>query len=85
MERFYRISDAACILGVCTKTIRRWDASGKIKCKRTVGGHRRISILEIERILYNEKSPSDFEVQRKIAIYGRVSSRDQKKKGDMDR
>ena len=85
MERFYKISNAAYILGVCTKTIRRWDASGKIECKRTVGGHRRISMLEIERILYNEKSPSDYQLKRKIAIYSRFSSHEQKKKGDLDR
>ncbi|MHA1784028.1 MAG: hypothetical protein ACTSVE_02400, partial [Candidatus Helarchaeota archaeon] len=34
--------------------MRRWDASGKIRCSRSVGNHRRISILEIERILHGD-------------------------------
>ena len=50
MLRMYRISEAATILGVCTKTIRRWDKSGLIICFRTIGGHRRISAVEIAKI-----------------------------------
>ncbi|MHA1798564.1 MAG: MerR family DNA-binding transcriptional regulator [Candidatus Helarchaeota archaeon] len=41
MKAYYRISEAARALGVCTKTIRRWDASGKITCSRSAGNHRR--------------------------------------------
>ena len=81
MELHYKISDAARMLGVCTKTIRRWHATGLIACKRTVGNHRRISILEIERVLHGNQEKN----KRKIAIYGRVSSHDQKKKGDLER
>ena len=77
MEKHYRISEAARALGVCTKTIRRWDAAGVITCRRTIGNHRRIFILEIERILHGEVT----ENKRTVAIYGRVSSHDQKKKG----
>jgi len=50
MEKYYRISEASLLLGVCSKTIRRWESAGTIACKRTIGGHRRISIYEIERI-----------------------------------
>ena len=81
MERYYTISEAAHVFGVCTKTIRRWDAAGMITCKRTVGNHRRISIFEIERILQGKIQ----EKTKTVAIYGRVSSHDQKKKGDLDR
>ncbi|MHA1385960.1 MAG: MerR family transcriptional regulator, partial [Candidatus Helarchaeota archaeon] len=51
MEYYYRISKAAQLMGVCPKTIGRWDARGKLECKRTLGGHRRISIFEIRRVL----------------------------------
>ena len=85
MEKYYRIAEAAYFLGVCSKTIRRWDASGRIKCARTPGGHRRISILEIERILSDVPSEYNHEYNREIAIYCRVSSHDQKKKGDLER
>ncbi|MHA1844414.1 MAG: IS607 family transposase, partial [Promethearchaeota archaeon] len=54
--------------------MRRWDASGKIRCSRSVGNHRRISILEIERILHGDGKARN----RGVAIYGRVSSHDQK-------
>ncbi|MHA1341643.1 MAG: MerR family DNA-binding transcriptional regulator [Promethearchaeota archaeon] len=33
------------MIGVCSKTIRRWDARGKLECKRTLGGYRRISVF----------------------------------------
>ena len=51
MKEHYKISEAAAYLGVCTKTIRRWEARGEIACKPTVGGHRRISIFEISRLI----------------------------------
>ena len=41
MTTCVRIGIVASMMGVCTKTIRRWDASGKITCTRTLGGHRR--------------------------------------------
>ena len=46
-----------------------------------IGNHCRMSILEIECILHGVIQ----ETNRKIAIYGQVSSYDQKKKGDLDR
>jgi putative resolvase len=85
MDKYYRISEAARLLGVCSKTLRCWDSEGKITCRRTLGGHRRISILEIERLSspLNPSSPSRSEGA--IAIYCRVSSHEQKTKGDLDR
>ena len=35
------IDEAARKLGVSTKTLRRWEAEGKIKPSHTLGGHRR--------------------------------------------
>jgi putative resolvase len=85
MVLFYRIGEAAMQLGVCTKTVRRWDAAGKIQCHRTPGGHRRISLLEIERVLTHQASSPVPPRQSQIAIYCRVSSHDLKKKGDLAR
>jgi len=48
-----------------------------------VGGHRRISILEIAR-LTNQQEKTETQ-EREVAIYCRVSSTDQKKKGDLAR
>ena len=85
MAKYYRISEAALLLGICTKTIRRWNALGKIECKRTVGGHHRISLIEIERILNHAYNTQNLQEDSSVAIYCRVSSHDQKKKGDLDR
>ena len=74
-------------LGVCTKTLRRWDAAGRISCIRTAGGHRRFSMVEI-RGLREEKHPgNDKSIQGEggVAVYCRVSSHEQKAKGDLAR
>ena len=55
MERFVAIKRAADLLGVTTKTLRNWDAAGKLCPIRTFGGHRRYSILSIEDIISNEQ------------------------------
>jgi predicted site-specific integrase-resolvase len=84
----YSIGIAATLLGVCVKTLRRWDKSVKIACFRTVGGHRRFSIKEINRIL-SRKERNDRSGQKgsekTCAIYCRVSSHKQSKRGDLDR
>ena len=85
MVLFYQIGAAARQLGVCTKTIRRWDAAGKIQCHRTFGGHRRISCREIERVLTRHVAPFTRAGLSQNAIYCRVSSHDQKKNGDLAR
>lgn len=83
---YFNISQTAFLLGVCTTTIRRWDKAGKIKCIRTVGGHRRIHKDEIKRIIAGKKrSYIRSKRKRKVVIYTRVSSHDQKKHGDLDR
>ena len=84
----YSIGITASLLGVCVKTLRRWDKSKKIACYRTIGGHRRFSIKEINRIL-NRKERDDRsgqkELEKNCAIYCRVSSHKQSKRGDLDR
>lgn len=85
MDKHYRISEAACLLGVCTKTLRRWDQRGKLHCHRTAGGHRRISILEIQRLTPTTSSSPPTPSNGPTAVYCRVSSHEQKAKGDLDR
>ncbi len=82
MEPSYRVSHAARLLGVCITTIHRWDANSKIQCYRTPGGHRRIPISEIRRIHGYITIPG---AERRTAIYARVSSHDQKKKGNLQK
>ncbi|HAC65845.1 MAG TPA: IS607 family transposase [Cyanothece sp. UBA12306] len=47
MNKLLTIRQAAELLGVSTKTIRRWEQEGKMKATRTVGGHRRFKISEL--------------------------------------
>ena len=84
----YSIGIAAAILGVCVKTLRRWDKNNEITCFRTMGGHRRFSSNEIKRILngkIKEKNNQPEETTKICAIYARVSSHKQSKRGDLNR
>ena len=44
------VGDTARQLGVSVDTIRRWEREGKIAGTRTLGGQRRFSTTEIDRI-----------------------------------
>lgn len=70
-------------LSVTKWTLRRWDDSGKLPAIRTKGGHRRCRESDINNYLGIKVEQQ----QRKeaIAAYIRVSSHDQKQKGDLDR
>ena len=50
MKTILSIFEAANELGICVKTIRRWDLAGLIDYFRTIGGHRRFLLVEIQRI-----------------------------------
>lgn len=82
MRKLYPMHEAVKILGVSLKTLQRWDNDGKIKAIRTPGGRRRIPESEIKRLLGEEEITTS---SRVLAIYARVSSHEQKKKGDLDR
>jgi len=74
MSNLLSVSEAAELLGVSTKTIRRWEADGKIKAVRTEGGHRR---FEVSDLIGNKQDDS------LTVAYARVGSRDQKE--DLER
>lgn len=57
LRRYLTIKEAAALLKVCQKTIRRWDAAGKITCYRTPGSHRRIPMSEIIRLQGGQDIP----------------------------
>jgi putative resolvase len=84
---YYSISQAAFLMGVCSTTLRRWDKQGSIKCVRTVGNHRRIHISEVQRIIDGKKRRYINKNRGVVlyACYARVSSHEQKQKGDLER
>ncbi len=81
----YSIGVTASLLGVCVKTLRRWDHAKKIHCVRTLGYHRRFPISENRQILEDGSAkdghPNDNALDKEVkcAIYARVSSHKQKK------
>lgn len=50
-KQWVPIADAARFLGVSQDTLRRWEKKDKLIPRRTVGGHRRYSRKQLERIL----------------------------------
>ena len=85
MTSCVRIGIAASMLGVCTRTIRRRDAAGKIRCTRTPGGHRRISLAIIEGQPTREADHGHADVPASAAVYCRVSSHEQKTKSGTEK
>ena len=67
------IGKAAKELGVSCKTLRRWEATGKIASERTPKGHRRYDVTKLQSII-----PRKTFEDRKTIAYARVSSHDQK-------
>lgn len=45
------IREASILLGVSTKTLRRWEKLGKVKSFRTPGNHRRYNKEELLKIM----------------------------------
>ena len=83
------ISQGSRILGVCTKTMRRWDESGRFKADcRTIGRHRRYSLerlkgfIEDNEKLHKKRNKTIATLQmhshEQVAIYARVSASKQK-------
>lgn len=81
LEKHYTMREASKILGVSVRRLQIWDKQGKIRCVRTPGGRRRIPESELKRIL----GVKEVDVSKKAAIYARVSSHDQKQRGDLKR
>jgi putative resolvase len=81
--KLVNIRKAAEILGCGYTSLRKWDKSGKLVAIRTPGGHRRYSMEALEGFqnLAKKLAPKS----EAIAVYCRVSSHEQKQKGDLDR
>lgn len=77
MAKYVKPNEAANTLGVCLRTLRRWEASGKINTIKTPSGQRR---YDIEKFINKESEP---EGGRATVIYARVSTRPQK--AELDR
>ncbi|MFM5980691.1 MAG: recombinase family protein [Sphaerospermopsis kisseleviana] len=83
MERLLTIGQVAKQLNVTIKTLRLWDKEGKLVAVRTPGRHRMYWESDIEKfvgIFIENKS-----AKLPVCTYCRVSSHEQKQKGDLER
>lgn len=80
MENLLRLSKASELLGVTEKTLRVWDAEGKIRAVRTAGNQRRIPESEVARLRGEMLQSAK---QTKTLIYARCST--EKQRENMER
>jgi excisionase family DNA binding protein len=85
MERLLRMSEAARLLGVHPHALRVWAQKGKIQSVRTPGGKRRIPESEVRRLQGQETGSQHTAGNAQWVGYARVSSQDQKTRGDLSR
>ena len=82
-KKMIGIGEAANSLGVAVDTLRQWDKDGKFSPTKTFGNHRRYFVTDIERLQGIIHEPPKPDVL--VATYSRVSSQEQKTKGDLGR
>lgn len=83
MNNLLNIKDAATYLNLSADTLRRLDKSGKLKPLTTEGGHRRYQKEMLDEYIGIKTIKKErIEI---VATYSRVSSHEQKAKGDLDR
>jgi excisionase family DNA binding protein len=82
MSKLLSIQKVSELIGVTKKTLRIWDNEGKLVSVKTVGGHRKYRENDINKYMGDmETKPTE----NVVATYSRVSSHEQKAKGDLDR
>jgi len=53
--RYLSSKDVAAILGINISTLKRWTDNGKLKCKKTVGGHRKFTMQHVRDFYKSQK------------------------------
>jgi putative resolvase len=82
MDKLLTIGQVSEILGVSDETLRNWDRDGSLPSVKTKGGHRRWRKSDVDKFI---GTPEEDTSVKPVCIYGRVSSHEQKQKGDLDR
>ena len=81
MEQLLTIKQVSEILGVSKETLRIWDRNDVLPSIKTTGGHRRWRKTDIDEYMGSQEE-KEIKVSE-VCIYGRVSSHEQKQKGDL--
>src|SRR2546427_10856039 len=50
MNSALRVGEAAELLGVSVDTLRRWEAEGRLRVRRSRGGQRLVSLADVRRL-----------------------------------
>jgi len=82
MDKLLTIGQVSEALGVSDETLRNWDRDGSLPSVKTKGGHRRWRQSDVDNFM---GIPKEDVSEKPVCIYGRVSSHEQKQKGDLDR
>lgn len=82
MEKMISVSEASKMLGINIRTLQRWDKDGKLIAHRTLGGHRRYKLSEIESLIHNNTLKN---TKKDVFIYCRVSTKKQADSGNLER
>lgn len=85
MSRLITIKEASETLSISTKTLRRWDDTGVLVAIKTNGGHRRYLKDDIDKFTKTYVGKKENGNKDVVATYSRVSSHEQKQKGDLER
>jgi putative resolvase len=85
MHEYVSITKAAQVIGVTPKTMRIWDDEGILKSYRTPKGHRRYLLNEIETLALGRVASTTVNMNNKVYIYSRVSTKKQYESGNLDR
>ena len=83
MSKLLTLQRTSEIIGVTKKTLRIWDNEGKLTSVKTVGGHRRYREDDVNRFV--GETGVEEKITNIVVTYSRVSSHEQKTKGDLDR
>lgn len=83
-KKLLNIGETAQLLGVNVDTLREWDTSGALVPVRTPGGHRRYKISDLQAFM-GEEEEEKTDTTTRVCVYARVSSNEQKQKGDLER
>ena len=84
-QKLLSIGKTANVLGVHIDTLREWDKEGKLVPVKTPGNHRRYKWSDIQAFCGELAKQEKEEDGVKVATYARVSSHEQKAKGDLER
>ena len=73
-EELLKLRDAALQLGISFPTIKQWIYKKKIRSIRTAGGHHRIPLGEVDRLLFRTRAETASEAK---LVLRRISGRNQ--------